>query len=310
MTPKIVFATSVAVDRFILLIVSILLWSHQENHLCVSALAPAFHPHRSFPRDISKGSVVTASVGRVASTVVTVAAASGSAVVEEPFDFSSTSGWNRFYQDQQQVVEWHSSVPLDAVAELAVSSGQSTPTSVIVLGCGNSNLPIVIQGKLQQQQQQQQQCDLQDKTSESSDPSMENTVICFDSSQECLDQLRDRFDKISGTQNSMRYVCGDATRLPESIGHHPQGVGVIVDKGLIDAIMCGEGWNTPVSAVLEGSAAVLTNGGIYVLVCYKLSSSTKRFLSSIGERVGLQWTFDDETLSNSRVSVSIGTKSQ
>jgi hypothetical protein len=106
--------------------------------------------------------------------------------------------------------------------------------------------------------------------------------------------------------SSVEYTCGDATKL-SSLWDEKQ-FDIIVDKGLSDAILCGEGWNGPLAKLFQDAATVLRKGtGIYLLISYKLPSSTKEFLMEVGDEVGLEWEFDLPD-SNHRVSVSMARK--
>merc|ERR1740139_789681 len=199
------------------------------------------------------------------------------------FDFSSTSGWDTFYQGQEQdVVEWHESIDFRSIAKLVPKH-----CDCLVIGCGNSALPRALydmhEGELQ--------------------------LTCFDSSSACLDQLR-----LHNSRDCPRmfFVCGDATQLSETIQREktrnvPSRYNVIVDKGLTDAILCGEGWNGPLENILREASQILAPDGHYLLVSYKLPSSTKEFLMETGRKFGLSWAFDMPE-SNDRVSVSLATK--
>mmetsp|Transcript_26926 Transcript_26926/g.59134 ORF Transcript_26926/g.59134 Transcript_26926/m.59134 type:complete len:182 (-) Transcript_26926:126-671(-) len=78
---------------------------------------------------------------------------------------------------------------------------------------------------------------------------------------------------------------------------------IIIDKGLTDAILCGEGWDGPLEKLLYESAKVLSMGtGQYLLISYKLPSSTKEFLMTVGKSVGLEWDFDFDLPSTTTVS--------
>ena len=193
-------------------------------------------------------------------------------VVEKPFDFSSVAGWDAFYQQTDEVVEWHSSVGLDELITY-IPHG----SNCLVLGCGNSKLPGLIY-------------DTHHGIT---------SVTCVDSSQSCINDLRETYGR---TNKNMAFVCGDATKLSECVKHNVTDV--IVDKGLVDALMCGEGWDTTVGKVFEESSRILSPNGIYLLVSYRLSSSTKEFLTECGQQVGLDWSFD-LTQSNAGVSVSV-----
>jgi hypothetical protein len=78
----------------------------------------------------------------------------------------------------------------------------------------------------------------------------------------------------------MSYVCGGATKL-SSVLPPSKLYDVIIDKGLMDAIFCGEGWNGPIeSLVRRESGKVLCPGGLYLLASYRLPTSTKEFFES------------------------------
>mmetsp|Transcript_21239 Transcript_21239/g.50209 ORF Transcript_21239/g.50209 Transcript_21239/m.50209 type:complete len:310 (+) Transcript_21239:17-946(+) len=232
------------------------------------------------------------------------------------FDFASKAEWDRFYQkttniDGETIVpaaaaaaaattEWHSSVPLDDIAMTVPPNGRC-----LVIGCGNSVLPERI---------------LQRNDGPRS-------LVLLDSSSACLDQLRHRYRDVTGvagndSNTEIEYVCGDAIQLSRyfnAVGHvddseeRPNGnlVGdqsqdsqnkqgeesssfdIIIDKGLTDAILCGEGWDGPLEQLLYESAKVLSMGtGKYLLISYKLPSSTKDFLVTVGKTFGLEWEFD------------------
>lgn len=61
----------------------------------------------------------------------------------------------------------------------------------------------------------------------------------------------------------------------------------IFDKGLLDALLCSEGWNGLVERLFGEVSALLATGGSYILVSYQLPSSTKEFLS----KLGMRWEF-------------------
>mmetsp|Transcript_14803 Transcript_14803/g.20610 ORF Transcript_14803/g.20610 Transcript_14803/m.20610 type:complete len:250 (-) Transcript_14803:1486-2235(-) len=201
------------------------------------------------------------------------------------FDFSSKIGWDEFYQKEEDVVEWHSSIALfDIVKYIPKGS------DCLVVGCGNSELPRVIHDD--------------DRTSK-------GHVTCLDTSSACLDQLRIHH---ADECPRMSFVCGDAMRLAEVLAtsnqqdkNIPVDYDVIVDKGLIDALLCSEGWNGPLEMVLTEASQVLHPSGVYLLISYKLPSSTRTFLEDIGKKVGLEWTFDLAE-GNKRVGMSTATK--
>ena len=129
--------------------------------------------------------------------------------------------------------------------------------------------------------------------------------------------------------SNVECVCGDATELSKlnlssktSSGHvgdrsiddnitgqsSQDKFDIIIDKGLTDAILCGEGWNGPLKKLFREASGVLRARGRYLLISYRLPSSTKDFLVRIGKSVGLEWEFDIPDDSNLRVSVSVAVK--
>jgi hypothetical protein len=201
-------------------------------------------------------------------------------LVDEAFDFSSANGWEQFYSDSSvnsqnySVVEWHSSVPLEVLADFVPLGG----STCLMVGCGTSDLPSVVYEKRRA------------------------NITLMDSSQTCVEQLSGHYG------DTMSYVCGDATRL-SSVLPPSKLYDVIIDKGLMDAIFCGEGWNGPIDSLVKESSKVLCSGGLYLLVSYRLPTSTKEFLTEVGTEVGLDWEFDCAG-SNDRVGLSIARKIQ
>eukprot|EP00562_Extubocellulus_spinifer_P001733 CAMPEP_0178473370 /NCGR_PEP_ID=MMETSP0696-20121128/2053_1 /TAXON_ID=265572 /ORGANISM="Extubocellulus spinifer, Strain CCMP396" /LENGTH=276 /DNA_ID=CAMNT_0020100593 /DNA_START=77 /DNA_END=904 /DNA_ORIENTATION=- len=207
----------------------------------------------------------------------------------DDFDFSSKAGWDGFYVSRShdatvdgkttsssshdaslapattfEPFEWHASLPHSKVFESLPPS--CIDGSVLLVGCGTSTMPIELY-------------DLREGNTR---------VVCLDYSEPCVEQLKASWTE--GREN-MTFVCGDATRLKEV--NFPQGYGkfdAIIDKGLIDALMCGESWDRDVERLLSSAAAVLKPSiGEYLLVSYKLTTSTKEFLEEVGDEIGLQW---------------------
>jgi len=203
-------------------------------------------------------------------------------LIHADFDFSSPRGWDEYYRqdDSNEILEWHSSVPFSVQVAL-VPRG----SSCLVVGSGNSEFPRVLHDAHQG----------------------ETLVTCLDSSSACLDQLRELHGDACP---NMAYICGDAVQLSETLQQGetlPQQYNVIFDKGLTDAILCGEGWDGPLRRLLTEASSVLTNTGTYVLICYRLSDSRKEFLQEVGDEVGLSWSFDVDGTTDG-VSVSTATK--
>jgi hypothetical protein len=252
---------------------------------------------------------------------------SSSTAIKSFVDFSSTEYWEEFYQKEEEeegqeettsslaiagvsrsssssstlekevtATEWHSSISLDDIASMVPQNGRC-----LIIGCGNSLLPDVI---LQQRQ---------------NPPGPPKSLVLLDSSPTCLDQLRERYQNTtySKIDTAIDYICGDVTRLSKyfDIGdedddnddndnddddddnNNRRGGGlfdIIIDKGLTDAILCGEGWDYLLEKVLYESSKILSKDGSgrYLLISYQLPSSTKDFLIDVGKQVGLEWEFD------------------
>lgn len=222
-----------------------------------------------------------------------------SSISLEYFDFSSKGGWDNFYEECEQKYEelgfsieyeWHESLSNKEIIETLLTG---EPNDFLIVGCGNSRLPQDLYDEI-----------LLRRSSKDESNDLDFSVTCFDYSPKCLDQLK----AIHGVEYpNMKYVVGDATKMDEAFGND-EDFDVIVDKGLIDAIICGDGWDTEIEKVLQGSSKVLVSNekrkGRYVLISYKLTSYLKDFLS---ENCDLDWDFDISGSLDS-ISFSIGTK--
>jgi len=222
----------------------------------------------------------------------------------EPFDFSSKLGWDTFYEDGIQATtngddhkdtttekleyEWHPhishSIIVDCIKptiETASEYYQSTlqnkrMPSILLVGCGNSALPRILHDAF--------------------DISVE--VTCLDYSPICIDMIRNMYQE---SCPNMRFVIGDATKLQDvqwdddtTEQSKDKQFDVIVDKGLLDALMCGDGFD--MEQLMHGTNHVLTNRdwGLYVLICFELSKSSKQSLVELGnnECRSLIWDFN------------------
>uniref|UniRef100_A0A7R9ZM84 Methyltransferase type 11 domain-containing protein n=1 Tax=Craspedostauros australis TaxID=1486917 RepID=A0A7R9ZM84_9STRA len=184
-------------------------------------------------------------------------------------DFSSPSEWEEFYKSTSasassssssaspegyDVTEWHSSISLHRIAAYITNPNEGrrndpirndndsgnphhTPTCLMI-GCGNSQLPDAVL------------------------PNAELTLL--DTSQTCLEQLRSSYG------DQVRYVCGNALKLSDCL---PASVTFdsILDKGLIDALLCGDGWDSDLERLLrQASKHLVPHQGRYILISYRL----------------------------------------
>lgn len=245
------------------------------------------------------------------------------------YDFSSKQGWDEFYQqattttnkeDHQEKeeeniklitpfeFEWHNSLDISSILTSLPqlpSKDDSVINNMLLVGNGNSNLPQIIYDHY--------------------DGDNKMKIVGLDYSQPCIDMLRTVYDKEQ--YPNMDFICGDATKLVLCIKSYYTNTfqseteemeaiddkflfDVIIDKGLMDAIMCDEGWNTSVEKYIRGVSELLkkNESSQFMLISYKLNPSTKDFLLEMGDKFGLRWDFDIVDKSNGRVSFSIGRK--
>lgn len=209
----------------------------------------------------------------------------------DQFDFSSKTGWDNFYtqlninKDEVNITsdrdsksyktfefEWHSSMQHENVI-----SEIEKDAKVIVVGNGNSRLPREIY-------------DYHDG---------EIDITCLDYSQPCVDMM---LNLHSRECPRMDFVCGDVTKMNNLF---EEKFDVLVDKGLMDALMCTEGFEKQVSEYWREAKKILKPDGKIILVAYKVSSSTWEFLDEIGKELNMEWT-EQESKGNGRISFIIG----
>lgn len=219
---------------------------------------------------------------------------SSSVIVDlESFDFSSQNGWNDFYKiNQDQSFEWHSSIPHSYIVNEIDRGSQ-----VLLVGTGNSQLPRILYDHHEHSTQ----------------------VICMDYSEPCIESLKRLHAKDCP---HMKFMCGDVMHLQSLLKDHvldttihhdgkdsgcKQCLDYVIDKGLMDALMCNEGFCFSLEKYLRQVASVLKKDGKFILISYKLIPSTREFLQIQGDALGMQWQFDIREKSNDRVSFSVGT---
>jgi hypothetical protein len=253
------------------------------------------------------------------------------------FDFSSARGWESHYQGggvDQQYDEWHATIDFDTIVKYcppikkttrnshqaevvrrteegihartveeeqsfarfpisdekegeeengASTTTTSSKTRVLMIGCGTSRLP------------------------EAFDTNLYDCTL-LDAAPTCIDTLRRRYG-----DETYSYIVGDALRLHRN--HTGMGTfDYVVDKGLMDALLCGEGWSLWVRQLLDSVHNVLSsdaddnNAGRYILVSYRLPTSTMAFLQNVAGSM-LEWHFQVDG-SNPRVMISIARRRQ
>ena len=230
------------------------------------------------------------------------------------FDFSSRAGWEQFYgrfdNSSSSPTSYSSSKPSltnfefefdwhnNSIGFEPILDEIEPGLSVLMVGTGSSSLPRILYDR----------------------DGGATAVTCLDYSLNCIKLIQGAFGP--GRPN-MHFITGDATRnLPSLLSSSSLSLSssssrefdgaffdVIVDKGLLDALMCDEGWDGDVERYLQGIGELLSKrkGGKLVLVSYGLSSSVRDFLNDVGGRNGIVWNFDKVVKGNdNRVSFSIG----
>jgi len=200
---------------------------------------------------------------------------------QEPFDFSARAGWDDFYRKGKAdsvdslEFEWHGHISNEvlatvikpSIAQAASNRRNSTDLpSILLVGCGNSALPRVLHGAF----------------------GTPVEITCLDYSKICIDMVRSMY----GTYPNMNFVVGCATKLRKTIAQHfdeARRFDVIIDKGLLDALLCNEGFE--VDSLMNGVDEVLTssNWGVHVLVSFPLTTFQQ---SSLEDMRDLKWQFD------------------
>ena len=211
----------------------------------------------------------------------------------EPFDFSSRVGWDNFYKEGNQSdeessleeleYEWHSNIAhsvivnaiaptIDAAFKYYAAADNNELPSIILVGTGNSALPRILHDAFDTPVR----------------------VTCLDYSPVCVEMIQKMYSDICP---NMDFVLGDATRLKHAVNNSKYDV--IVDKGLLDALMCGEGFDSDLEKLMVGVDDVLTRHewGMYILICFELSKSNRKFLVELADRgeshnTTLLWDFD------------------
>ena len=212
---------------------------------------------------------------------------------QQAFDYSSKAGWDGFYHqgyaDSQTdgrptgdlvdslAFEWHGHISNEVLAKLVDGSiaqaarnyRNSTDDrlpSILLVGCGNSALPRVLHDAF----------------------STPVEITCLDYSKVCIDMVQSMY----GSCPNMNFVVGCATKLRQTIDQHfddAKQYDAIIDKGLLDALLCNEGFE--VDSLMNGVDEVLTSSdwGLHVLVSFPLTGMLK---SSLDEMQDLKWQFD------------------
>jgi hypothetical protein len=260
--------------------------------------------------------------------------------------------------------EWHQEIPLEAIVELVEellveSSGPETlelrscdashlrsrnrsisevkKKTILVIGCGTSRLPTLLLERL---------------------PSLVSLVL-LDSSPTCIAHLHERYcrgppahspDPASDASRRVTLACGNVLSPPSSwqvfrpshdnahpiLSTNPTSVrcDMVLDKGMMDVLLCGEGWDSTVPRLLASVRKAAASAEYdddddalrssrdhqygandhstvlslsprtppychYILISYRLPPSTMRFLveqTSSDPEGAWEWSFDRDYL--------------
>ena len=207
---------------------------------------------------------------------------------QEPFDFSSKTGWDNFYNEGKAeqpdgssgsvdslIFDWHGHISNEdlakliepSIAQAASNYRNSTDLpSILLVGCGNSALPRVLHDAF----------------------TTPVEITCLDYSEVCIDLVRSMY----GSYPNMNFVVGCATKLRKTIDQQfddGKRFDVIIDKGLLDALLCNEGFE--IDSLMTGVDEVLTSSdwGLHVMVSFPLTGMLQ---SSLSDMQNLNWQFD------------------
>lgn len=105
------------------------------------------------------------------------------------------------------------------------------------------------------------------------------SISVGDISSVVISQLRDRHHALSEMDFAVLDACDMAEQLPEP------NFDLIIDKALMDAVLCGEDAWRRTTAMVREMHRVLKPGGTYVVISYGTPSSRVGYLSG----AGLDW---------------------
>eukprot|EP00746_Dinoflagellata_sp_MGD_P146493 gnl/MRDRNA2_/MRDRNA2_78968_c0_seq1.p1 gnl/MRDRNA2_/MRDRNA2_78968_c0~~gnl/MRDRNA2_/MRDRNA2_78968_c0_seq1.p1 ORF type:complete len:543 (+),score=120.55 gnl/MRDRNA2_/MRDRNA2_78968_c0_seq1:141-1769(+) len=170
--------------------------------------------------------------------------------------------WNPFYLKEPDPFDW-----LCDFEDLTDILGNATDgvrtRRILNIGCGNSLL------------------------SEAMYDSGYTNIVNIDQSDVAIDQMQKRN---YGLRENMTWLVGDA----RSMDFGDSSFDVVLDKGLFDALECGENYEVDIPAFWKEVMRVLRNGGVYLCISI---SDPKRWETYM-ERLDLDWSVSITRLSS------------
>ena len=143
--------------------------------------------------------------------------------------------WNKRYKSDPEPFEWYQKyTALKPVLSKILSNYQSP--KMLILGCGNSRL------------------------SEEMYNDGHKHITNVDFSDVCINQMQERYSDYEG----MRYLCMNVCNLEFENGSFD----VIIDKGTLDSVLCGESATEGIHKALKEVTRVLKSDGVFVCVSY------------------------------------------
>jgi hypothetical protein len=217
--------------------------------------------------------------------------------------------------DDTASYEWHSHIthstiidtirPAIMMAKCHYNSQQSTIIhrrrlpSILLIGCGNSALPQELHNAFNNNKQEEVRFD-----------GGGVRVTCLDYSPVCINMMKATYTK--DNYPYLDFVLGDATKIHDVIWTsnvdvagdnenssmavdddsrtEKQQFDIIIDKGLLDALMCGDGFDIQQFMTGINDTLILNNWGMHILICFPLSESLKHQI--LTNESSLIWNFD------------------
>jgi hypothetical protein len=177
--------------------------------------------------------------------------------------------------------------------------------SILLIGCGNSALPQELHNAFNNSMDDDEQEEVRFDGGGV-------RVTCLDYSPVCINMMKTTYTK--DNYPYLDFVLGDATKIRDVIwtpnnvdedvagdNYNPsmakddsrtekQQFDIIIDKGLLDALMCGDGFDIQQFMAGINDTLVLNNWGMHLLICFPLSESLKQQI--LTNESSLIWNFD------------------
>ena len=143
--------------------------------------------------------------------------------------------WDKRYKTDPEPFEWYQKY-VSLKPAIAATIASYTNPKILIIGCGNSRLSEELYN----------------------DGSKNITNVDF--SDVCIAQMQERYSDYEG----MRYVSMDICAM----GFENASFDIIIDKGTLDSVLCGEGATENIHKALKEVSRVLKPQGTFICVSY------------------------------------------